>query len=185
MLIIGITGTIGAGKGTVVDFLIEKYHFQHYSVRKFLTQILSKQGLVANRDNLTTLANSLREKHNSPSYIIEELYKEAQLQGGNAVIESIRTVGEIDKLRSLGKFVLLAVDADQSLRYERIYARKSPTDKISFEKFCLDESREMHSANPNNQNLGACIQLADYRILNNGGLADLHSAIQKCMQEIV
>ena len=36
MLIIGITGTLGAGKGTVVEYLVEKKGFDHYSVRAFL-----------------------------------------------------------------------------------------------------------------------------------------------------
>lgn len=173
MLIIGITGTIGAGKGTVVDYLVDKYHFKHYSVRKFLTQILSEQGLEPNRDHLTSLANDLREKNNSPSFIIEELYKEAHKNGGRAIIESIRTLGEIDKLKSLGNFYLLAVDADQNLRYQRAYDRKSPTDRISFEKFQADEQREMNSDNPNSQNLSGCINRADYKILNNKDLDTL------------
>jgi len=185
MLIIGITGTIGAGKGTVVDYLVDKYHFNHYSVRKYLTKILHEQGLEANRDNLTILANSLREKNNSPSFIIEELYKEAQSQGGNAIIESIRTTGEIDKLKTLGKFVLLAVDADQKLRYERAFARKSATDQISFEKFQADETREMNSFNPNNQNLAGCIELADHKITNNMGVEELWGIIDTFMQKIM
>lgn len=185
MLIIGITGTIGAGKGTVVDYLADKYHFKHYSVRKYLTKILSEQGLEANRDNLTKLANSLREKNNSPSFIIEELYKEAQSEGGKAIIESIRTTGEIDKLKSLGKFILLAVDADQDIRYQRAFARKSETDKISFEKFQADEAREMSSDNPNNQNLTGCIQRADFKVYNNSSIEKLQEEINLFLQKNV
>jgi len=179
MLIVGITGTIGAGKGTVVEYLVERYQFRHYSVRKYLTKILTERGLQPNRDNLTALANYLREKNNSPSYIIEELYKEAKAVGGNAIIESIRTIGEIKKLKTLGTFVLLAVDADQQLRYQRAFARKSETDRINFEKFLADEVREMTSTNPNNQNLAGCIQLADFRLENNSDLGTLQSKIDQ------
>ena len=35
MLIIGITGTIGAGKGTIVKYLIDKYKFKHFSFVTF------------------------------------------------------------------------------------------------------------------------------------------------------
>ena len=38
MIIIGITGTIGAGKGTIVELLIKK-GFKHYSVRDFLAAV--------------------------------------------------------------------------------------------------------------------------------------------------
>jgi len=34
-MIIGITGTLGAGKGTIVEILKKKW-FGHYSVREFL-----------------------------------------------------------------------------------------------------------------------------------------------------
>ena len=36
MIIIGITGTLGAGKGTIVAYLIETRQFMHYSVRRYL-----------------------------------------------------------------------------------------------------------------------------------------------------
>jgi len=55
------------------------------------------------------VANDLR-KNNSPSFITDQLFKEALEINGNAVIESIRTPGEIDSLRKKGKFYLFAVD---------------------------------------------------------------------------
>jgi dephospho-CoA kinase len=183
MLIIGITGTIGAGKGTVVDYLVEHFDFKHYSVRKYLTELLVMNGIEPNRDNFTELANRLRTENNSPSYIIEQLYDQAAKHGQNAIIESIRTVGEIEKLRAMGEFILIAVDADRKLRYDRIYARKSETDNIGFEKFISDEEREMESTNPNNQNIGACLKLADYVIQNNGNLPILYTEVAKIINQ--
>lgn len=184
MLIIGITGTIGAGKGTVVDYLVERFDFKHYSVRKFLTELLNMQGKEPNRDSFTELANSLRVENNSSSYIIEQLYSQAQKHERNAIIESIRTVGEIEKLKEMGNFILIAVDADKKIRYDRIYARQSVTDNISFEKFIQDEDREMQSTNPNHQNLSACIALADYRLMNQGDLGELYGQIDTILAKI-
>ena len=98
MIIIGITGTIGAGKGTLVEYLKQKEHFRHFSVRGFLTQEILRRQLPVNRDTMTHVANELRATH-SPSYIIDQLYNQAVQQGKNAVIESIRTPGEILSLR--------------------------------------------------------------------------------------
>ena len=40
MIIIGITGTLGAGKGTIVEYLVGKKGFKHYSVRELLSEII-------------------------------------------------------------------------------------------------------------------------------------------------
>lgn len=184
MIIIGITGTLGAGKGTVVNYLVEKYHFHHFSVRRYLTNILISQGIEPNRDNFTILANRLRSENNSPSFLIEELYREAEKHGSNAIIESIRTTGEIVKLKSLGEFYLLAVDGNRRLRYRRVRERKSETDSISFEKFIEDEDREMNSSDPNAQNINACIRLADYEIQNDGSLAELYHKIDLFLEKM-
>lgn len=181
MKIIGITGTLGAGKGTVVDYLAAK-GFIHYSARDFIIREIERRGLPVNRDSMTPVANDLRATH-SPSYIAEALYDEASAAGKNAVIESLRTEGEIAALRAKGNFVLIAVDADPKLRYERIVARGSETDKISFEKFLGDEAREMHATDPNKQNLARCIELADHRIMNNGTKEKLFSEVDQILRD--
>jgi len=117
MRVIGITGTLGAGKGAVVDYLISKCGFKHYSVRAHLTTIIERRGLPLNRDSMVQVANELRKEH-SPAYLVEQLLSTAKAQGGDAIIESIRTPGEVARLRTAGA-QLFAVDADAKLRYER------------------------------------------------------------------
>ncbi len=182
MIIIGITGTLSAGKGTIVDYLKGK-GFRHFSARGFLTEELKQRGLPATRDNLVALGNELRAQ-NSPSYIAEKLYEEAAKTGENCIIESIRTVGEINALRNKGQFYLFAVDADPLSRYERAMLRNSATDRISSVQFFADEGREMRSANPNKQNLSACIKEADYRFENNGTIEELNKKISSALEHL-
>ncbi len=178
MIIIGITGTLGAGKGTVVDYLVKEKGFTHFSVRGYLAEVITARGEQVNRDTLTHTANELRKEH-GPAYIIEELYRIAQSGGKDCIIESIRTPGEIESLRKQKGFILLAVDADLKTRYRRIALRKSETDNISFETFKSNEEREMHSDDPNKQNLAECIRQADHVINNNDGLKELHNQIEQ------
>lgn len=178
MKVIGITGTLGAGKGTIVEYLVAHHSYHHYSVRGYLLQEIHRRGLPPNRDSMVLVANELRSK-NSPAFIIEELYKEAVILGKNCIIESIRTPGEAESLRKTGNFVLLAVDADPLLRYQRIFSRGSETDQIDFETFLANEAREMDSTDPNHQNLRKCIEMADILLFNNGTIEQLEHEIEQ------
>jgi len=182
MKIIGITGTIGAGKGSIVNYLVTHYGYKHYSVREYLIREAQKRDLPLNRDTYVELANHLRKIH-SPSYIIDELYNEAAGAGVDAVIESIRTPGEIASLRAKGNFTLWAVDADPKKRYDRISARQSETDQISFDIFLANEQREMNTEDITKQNLTACIKQADVLFDNNGSIDTLFQQIEVSMEK--
>ncbi|MBO4645654.1 MAG: AAA family ATPase [Bacteroidales bacterium] len=177
MIIIGITGTLGAGKGTVVEYLKEHYGFAHFSVRDFLKEEVARRGMPQNRDSYTSVANELRAQH-TPSYIVDCLYERAAAQGTNAIIESIRTPGEIDSLSRKSDFRLWAVDADPNIRYQRAILRNSETDQVSYETFIANEQREMTSTDPNKQNLSECIRRADALFSNNGTIEELYRQIQ-------
>ena len=184
MIIIGITGTLGAGKGTIVDCLVNKNAFVHYSVRDYLIKEIEKRNLAVNRDTMTSVANDLRAK-NSPSFVTDQLYKQAKISGKNCIIESIRTPGEIISLKEKGSFYLFAVDADPKLRYERIKLRNSETDHISFDVFMENEKREYTSTDANKQNLKKCIEMADFVFQNNGTIEKLYFEVEGVLKEVV
>lgn len=183
MKIIGITGTLGAGKGTIVEYLQKQHGFLHFSVRGFLTKEIEKRHLPLDRNSMVEVANDLRSKY-SPSYIVEQLYKQAEQSGKDSIIESIRTMGEVKALKKLNSFRLLAVDADALQRYKRISERKSATDNVTFKTFLEDEEREMRSKDDSKQNLSACISAADYQLENNGSFEAFYIQIERALKEI-
>ncbi len=183
MKIIGITGTIGAGKGTVVDYLVKEKDFKHFSVRGFLLEILASHGNeTPDRDDMLALANELRKEHGG-AYIVERLYEQAEASGNNCVIESIRTIDEISLLKRLGK-KWFSVDADPKLRYERAVVRGSETDNVTFEKFTLQEKTESEGADGSKPNLVMCRQLTEecFRLTNNGTFEELHIQIDEALK---
>ena len=183
MTIIGITGTLGSGKGTIVEYLVKEKGFTHFSVRKFLLEEIRKRNMPENRDSMVYIANELRS-NNSSSYIIDQLYEQSLKQDKNAVIESIRTPGEVESLRIKGKFYLFAVDADPSIRYDRIKLRNSETDQIDYNTFMENENREMTSSDPNKQNLKKCREMADFLFINNVSTQKLYQEVENVIRQI-
>lgn len=181
-MIIGLTGTLAAGKGVVSEILIKK-GFNHYSVREFLIKEIIRRGMIVNRDSMVIVANDLRRRFSS-GHIAEELYGEAKRKGGDSIIESIRAVGEVETLRNKGDFILIAVDADQRLRYDRIVSRQSVTDKISYEEFVANENREMVSDEPAKQSIARVMEMADFKIINNGTIEEVERDVEQILERI-
>ncbi|HQU07478.1 MAG: hypothetical protein B7X04_00430 [Parcubacteria group bacterium 21-54-25] len=178
-MVLGITGTIGAGKGAVVAYLTATNGFTHFSARSFLERRLQERALSPTRDNMKRVADELRANH-SPAYLIEQLFAEAAALGSNAVIESVRTLGEASFLQQRG-VPLLAIDADRRVRYRRIVGRGLSTDHVSFAEFCRQEDAELSNTDPNQQNLTGVMARADCHIENDGSRDDLRTQVDACL----
>lgn len=181
-MIIWITWTLWAWKGTIVDYLVKNKWFIHLSVRAYLIKEIEKRWMPINRDSMVEVANDLRAKY-GPSYIVEELYKEAKETGKNCIIESIRAEWEALALKWKDKFYLFSIDADPKIRYERVVLRWSETDKISYEEFIANEKREMENTDPTKQNLSKCMALSDHIFTNDWTLEELNQEISKIIKQ--
>lgn len=181
--IIGITGTNGSGKGAVVNYLRSK-GFVYYSVRGVLEQMLTVNGISPDRSALRMRANELR-KTNGSDYLIKNILIKIDENAETAVaIESVRTTGEVECLKKKGG-ILIAIDADRKIRYERIRGRGTATDKIDFDTFVNEEEREWHGAEgAYDMNLMEVMKMADHSIQNNGSLAELHAQIEEVLMKI-
>lgn len=176
-MVVGLTGSFGAGKGYVADFLVKKKNFKHYSARSFIIEEINRREMVVDRDSMTEVANDLRKK-NGPTYIFEQLVALAKEDGGDAVIESIRAVAEARYLKEQGG-VVLGIDADPAIRYERIVKRGSETDNVTFEKWREQEIKESNPDDPNKQDIFGALKESNQIIDNTGGLDALNNKVEE------
>jgi dephospho-CoA kinase len=181
-MIIGITGSFGAGKGVVVEYLRAK-GYKHYSARDFIFEEVRRRGLDIRlgREVTIPVANEMRAQH-GPAYIVESLYERAVADRGDAVIESLRATAEVKKLKDLGAFVL-GVDADPKLRYERAVGRGSETDHVTYEQWLDQEQRESNPNDPTKQDIFGALKESDAIVLNNGTVEELYSQVEQALQK--
>lgn len=182
-MLIGITGTDGAGKGAVVDYLVKEKGFVHYSARAIWEEEFVKRGMESNRANMRLVANELRAAHGNDFLVTYYLQKMSSERAESAVIESIRTTAEVATLIA-NAGILLAVDANQQLRYERITLRGSSSDSISFKEFSAHEAIEMNDPDPNGMQKAKVMETADYTILNEGTIEELCEQIEEVLKKI-
>lgn len=180
-MIIGITGTDGAGKGTVVEYLVTKKGFRHYSASGFIAMEVKRQGLPISRNQLRLTGNELRAKHGDDVLVAMAL-QEILLKGEKKVIiESIRATAEADTLKR-NRGILLAVDADPRTRYDRVQSRRSDKDQVTFEDFLNHEELEKNDPDPHGMQKAKVMEMADYTIFNNGTREELEIATEEFLK---
>ncbi len=180
-MIIGITGTIGSGKGTVVNYL-KQLGFAHYSSSDILREILTERGLPHVRLNMSNLANELMQSYSGG--ILEVAHERAkQAHQPNYILESIHRVTEAEYIKSIGG-VLLGVDADVRLRYARAIKRQEgEKDMVTFEQFLADSEREDEGKTGSGPNIKNVLKMADFVVNNDGTLEELQRQLDNFIKD--
>jgi dephospho-CoA kinase len=179
-MLIGIVGALGAGKGTVVERLKEK-GFRHYSASGYLKEVVLSQGGVPGRDAYSAVATEIRNADEAGlAKLLHEQYTADG--GGDAVIEALHDVGEAAYIKEIGG-VLLGIDADIQIRYNRAIARGSEKDNVTFEEFKSHIEREENGGG--HHNIRAALKLADYTIMNDGTIEELQEAVDAFLQNYI
>ena len=177
-MLLGIVGALGAGKGTVVDYLKTK-GYRHYSASGYLKEVLISRGVEPHRDTYSELATEIRTANEAglAKILIERYRNDGE---GDAVIEAFHDVGEAEFFKQ-NEGILIGLDADIHVRYKRAVARGSEKDQVSFEEFKAHIDREEHGGGKHN--IRAALALADYTIMNDGSINELHKAVDGFLQK--
>jgi len=180
-MILGLTGMPCAGKGTISDFLKEK-GFGTLVFSDPLREELTRQGIPIERKSMQELANKMRAQHGN-GILAQKLLEKAE-KGKDYVLDGVRNPSEIIELRKRDDFFLVSVDAPQMLRYARECERKRESQK-TFEEFKkLDEKDFGSEEDPSGQQVGKCMEMADFSVYNDSELGELIDRIKEILDEI-
>jgi dephospho-CoA kinase len=179
MLVIGITGRNCAGKDTFAD-LLEARGFERYSLSDALREELRARGAPITRPALIELGRELREAE-GPAVLAERMKK--MLRTDRVTLVSVRSPAEVASLRELAGFVLVSVDAPAAERFRREVSRSREQAVQTLAEFEELERRE-ESTDPNAQQLGATIALADHVLANGGSQAALEERAVRLLADL-
>ncbi len=183
-LIVGITGTYAAGKDTAASYLVDHYGFVHFSLSDILREEVERLGLEQTRNNWIKIGREIREKYGVGELSRRVIKKIKEQNLKRVVVTSIRNPGEIDAFREeTDNFHLIAIDAPRRLRFERAKARGNLADEVDFQTFVEQEESEMATSGAGQQ-LGVCMSMADFEIVNDKELADFYQQLDEVLSII-
>lgn len=181
-MIIGVTGTNGSGKDTVGDILKEM-GFNFFSCSQIIREEAAERNININRDNMIALGNELRETFGA-GILTRRIFHKIKSNGlEKVVVGSVRHPSEVEELKKMGEFILIAVDAPLELRYSRIRERNDSTDEVSFDEFQRHELMELNGRE-SQQQLRNVMALADYKILNDSSFDDLKKKVKSIIDSL-
>lgn len=181
-IIIGFVGHICSGKGEAIKYLVEKHGFIATSNSDQIREEIKKRGQEITRENLAVTAGDLREKY-GPGILAQRAWDKIKEQNFEKVIfDAIRTLGEVDFLKTLPNFHLIAIEADQKIRFERIKKRIIPgqTDPVTWEGFLAAEKRDLGHG----MNIQDCIEIAEFSVTNEGTKDELYKQLDKILSNL-
>lgn len=181
-IIIGFVGPICSGKGEAIKYIVEKHGFISVSNSDQIREEIKKRGQDITRENLAVTAGDLRQKY-GPGILAQRAWNKIKEQNPEKVVfDAIRTLGEVDFLNSLSNFHLIAIEADQKIRFERIKQRIIPgqTDPITWEGFLEAEKRDLGYG----MNIQDCIEMAEFHITNEGTEEKLYQQLDQILSNL-
>jgi dephospho-CoA kinase len=164
-LVIGISGTICSGKGTISEIL--KSRGCHVvTLSSIIREDLIAKGIEPNRKNMQDGGNSLREEFGG-QVLAERALAKYKSYDSPLLIDGIRNMAEIDFLKKNSNFFLIGIDAPFEIRWERVKKRNKDGDLLNHDKFVIDDARDRGFNEPlNGQQVGMCLVHADFLINN-------------------
>ena len=171
--IIAIVGMCGSGKSIASEYYEARGYKKVYFGGVTMEQ-LEKEGLEVTPDNEKMMRERLRKEYGMAAYATLSLPKiEEYSKTSNVVLDGLYSWDELVVLKEkFSDLKVIAIVVDKELRYERLSSR-------DVRPFTFEEAKKRDISEIENIAKGGPIAYADYYILNNGGLEEYNSELDR------
>ncbi|MEX0621461.1 MAG: AAA family ATPase [Candidatus Woykebacteria bacterium] len=162
-LILGLVGTLGAGKSTVVDYLTSK-GFDYIKLSNIIRENSKKKRL--DRGDLQNEGDRLRKEFGGDFLAKKAWGKISKDKSKNFLVDGLRNTAEVEFLRTKKGFYLVSIDKHPRSRFKRLKIRGSERDPKTWEEFRAMEQRDLDEHKEFGQQTRAVMKMADFSIQN-------------------
>lgn len=179
-IILGVVGLIASGKGTIGSYTASTYDAAVFRYSTMLRDVLGRLYLPHTRENMQTLSTMLRQTFDEElmaRVMMEDIKK---VSNELIVVEGIRRMADIISLKHLPGFTLVAVVADEKVRYERNMSRleNAEDQTMTFEYW-----KSRHQAEADVQ-IPDIMKEANVTLDNNGTPEELYQQIDQLIERL-
>jgi len=174
--IIAVVGMCGAGKTEVVNFLMNKFKAPKVYFGDCTFDRMKKDGLELNYENEKITREKIRKELGMGAYAILSIPKIKNLLKTNdtVIAESLYSWDEYKMIKKEfgDNFKVIAVVASPKIRFTRLSQRNNERPIKNIDEFVKRDYTEIEGTDK-----GGPIARADYTIVNEGDLKNLHNQL--------
>ncbi|MFC1616257.1 AAA family ATPase [Patescibacteria group bacterium] len=173
-MIIGLTGSMGSGKGEVVNFLQTK-GFEYVTLSAMVREEARQRGIPEEREQLMEVGNSMRKEFGAGVLAKKALEKVQNSDCKKWVIDGIRNPAEIEELKRGEGVHVVGINCAKEILVKRILSRNRESDPNMHMEIIRKIERELGKDEPTDgQQVGKCMEMADRVIDNEGTLEEFN-----------
>ena len=181
--LVAFVGMSGSGKSVAVDYMTEKGWPKVYFGGMILKE-MERRGIERTAESEKEFREMIREKEGNDwvvRQVIDEVHRLIEAGQKQIVLDGVYSWTEYKILRrefpEPGQITFVAIVVPKKLRYKRVAERIE-------RPFNLQEIRDRDKSEIENLEKGGPIAAADYYILNDGSVAEMHERLAKVLTEI-
>ena len=167
----------GAGKG-VASQAGKRLGFDVFVLGDVIREETERRGLDPTPQNMGAVMLDIRAKE-GPAVVAKRLLSKIEHSNASTVIiEGVRSLHELNEIRTKYEVVPLAIHASPKTRFQRLLSRNRSDDPKTWETFQERDFRELDVG------LGHVLALADVVLVNEGNISELKQAFRNAVSKL-